>query len=124
MHPKIIAVAVVEHQGNYLIGQRPAGIPLAGYWEFPGGKVELGESPKDAAVRECQEETGLRIQVIGEYEPRSHRYEHGDVVVHFFRCKVDDEVHTNPLSPFQWVDRQRLSDYRFPEANADLLKIL
>jgi mutator protein MutT len=54
-----IAVAVVEHQGRFLIGKRPDDAALGGYWEFPGGKVEQGESPADAAIRECLEETGV-----------------------------------------------------------------
>ena len=50
--PTAIAVAVVEHDDRFLVGQRPAGKPLAGYWEFPGGRVEEGESPQQAAIRE------------------------------------------------------------------------
>ena len=58
-----IAVAVVERDGSFLIGLRTAGLSLAGMAEFPGGKVEPGESPSAAAVRECLEETGLQIEV-------------------------------------------------------------
>ena len=54
-----IAVAVVEHEGRVLIGQRPPGTALAGYWEFPGGKIGAGERAEEAARRECLEETGL-----------------------------------------------------------------
>lgn len=57
--PTPIAIAVVQHADQFLIGQRPAGLVLSGYWEFPGGKIQLGETPEAAAVRECLEETGL-----------------------------------------------------------------
>ena len=78
--PTIIAIAVVEHDDRFLIGQRPAGVALAGYWEFPGGKVEPDESPADAAVRECLEETGIQISVVGEYPTTRHQYDHDTLV--------------------------------------------
>jgi len=60
-----VAVAVIERDGQFLIAQRPAGVPLAGYWEFPGGKIEAGESLEAAAARECWEEAGLEIRITG-----------------------------------------------------------
>ena len=65
--PTAIAIAVVQDGERFLIGQRPPEKPLAGYWEFPGGRVEPGEMPGDAAVRECLEETGLHVVVEGSY---------------------------------------------------------
>ena len=59
----LIAIAVVEHEDRLLVGRRPAGVPLSGYCEFPGGKVKPNESSKEAAVRECLEETGLSVIV-------------------------------------------------------------
>ena len=66
--PTRIAIAVVEHAGRYLIGRRPDGVPLAGLWEFPGGKVQLSETAEQAAERECLEETGLEV-AVGEAYP-------------------------------------------------------
>ena len=57
--PIEVAIAVVEHRDRLLIGQRPTGVALAGYWEVPGGKLEPDESPADAAIRECREEYGF-----------------------------------------------------------------
>ena len=68
--PTDIAIAVVEQHGQFLIGQRPADVALGGLWEFPGGKVEPGELPVNAAIRECLEETGLVVRIsklIGVY---------------------------------------------------------
>ena len=73
----LIAIAVVEQDGRFLIGQRPPGVPLAGLWEFPGGKVEPGESPEQAAIRECREEAGIEVTIVGEYPDRMERYSHG-----------------------------------------------
>src|SRR4051812_46830278 len=60
----LVAIAVVEHDGKSLVGERPAGVALAGFAEFPGGKVEPGESPEAAAVRECIEESGLQVEIV------------------------------------------------------------
>jgi 8-oxo-dGTP diphosphatase len=118
-----IAVAVVEQDGHYLIGQRPAGVPLAGLWEFPGGKIEAGESPENAAVRETQEEAGIEIVVDGEYPEVVHQYDHGKLRLHFFRCRPRDD-RQSPTSRFQWVPRASLRNYEFPAANAGLIAYL
>ena len=68
-----IAVAVVEHDGRFLVGLRPAGKPLAGFSEFPGGKVHSGETPAEAAERECREETGLSVVVGASISDRRAR---------------------------------------------------
>ena len=83
---KIIAVAVVRHGDCFLAGLRPEGVPLAGFWEFPGGKVEPLETPADAAVRECREEAGLDVRVVGEYPPVDFDYPHGSLHLRFFAC--------------------------------------
>jgi mutator protein MutT len=121
--PTDIAIAVVEHEGRFLIGQRPQGVALAGLWEFPGGRVEPGESPAQAAVRECAEETGLVIEVYGEYPTHTEAYEHDNVRLHFFRCGVLGSE-SEPRPPFIWVARERLGDYAFPRGNDALLKLL
>jgi len=118
-----IAIAVVEHHGMYLIGQRPAGVPLAGLWEFPGGKVQSDETPEEAAVRECREETGLDVNVVGRYPNVEHQYEHGHVSLAFFACRLAN-ADQRPIPPFQWVAAARLGDFQFPAANAALIDSL
>ena len=83
-----IAIAVVERNGRFLVGQRPPGKPLAGFAEFPGGRVEAGETPEQAAIRECFEETGLSVAVVGRYDGRLHDYAHDRVHLHFFACRI------------------------------------
>lgn len=118
-----IAIAVVELDGRFLIGQRPPGVALAGLWEFPGGKVEPGETAESAAVRECQEETGLVVEVVGQYPTIEHTYAHGGVLLHFFQCRpVDRRV--LPAAHFQWIGRSELKDYAFPAANEAILRTL
>ena len=118
-----IAIAVVECDGQFLIGERPEGAPLAGYWEFPGGKVEPGESPREAAARECHEETGLEVIVGDEYPEVIHEYDHGKLRLHFFHASPSEFAQPTS-SRFHWVSRQQLADYKFPEANDALLALL
>ncbi len=119
-----IGVAVVEHEGRFLIGLRPAGGPLAGYWEFPGGKSRDGESPRDAAVRECREETGIRVRVVGEYPTANFDYDHGAVCLHFFACEPVGPSAKSLPARLKWVTREELREHTFPPANAALLEQL
>lgn len=121
--PTRIAIAVVEHERHYLIGQRPPGVPLAGLWEFPGGKIEPGEMPEAAALRECREEAGLDVVVVGTYPTVEHEYDHGRVSLTFFDCRPID-TRQPPKPPFEWVSVARLAEYNFPPANAALLEYL
>jgi 8-oxo-dGTP diphosphatase len=118
--PIAIAVAVVRHKGHVLIGRRPSGTPLAGFWEFPGGKVRPGESGEEAAVRECFEETGLRIRVSRMETEVAHRYDFGAVAIRFFAAEPADPSST-PTGPFRWVRIADLPEYRFPPANEAIL---
>src|SRR5262249_12678744 len=117
---KEIAVAVVEQDGCFLIGQRAADIPLAGMWEFPGGKVQDGEDANVAAIRECLEETGLHVEVVGEYPDVIHDYPHGRLHLRFVQCRPRD-AEAMPQLPFEWVARADLTKYEFPPANVALL---
>jgi mutator protein MutT len=119
----LIAIAVVEHEDRFLIGLRPDEIALGGLWEFPGGKVEPGEAAEDAALRECREETGLDVEIVGEYPPRLERYEHATVHLRFFACRPRNPSQGSH-GPFRWVSRSSLSDYAFPAGNRELLKTL
>lgn len=118
--PTEIAVAVVLCQGRALIGLRPAGVPLAGLWEFPGGKVLPGESPADAAARECREETGLAIRVDGLFCEVAHDYPHARLRLRFFTA-TPLKSNLSPIPPFRWIELARLADYQFPPANAEAI---
>lgn len=117
-----VAVAVVEHNGRFLVGQRPAGVPLAGYWEFPGGKARPGETLAAAAARECLEETGISVAVGATYATVTHAYEHGAVELHFLSATPLNALEPKP--PFRWVARQDLAGLQFPPANAEILQLL
>ena len=118
--PTVIAIAVVQDGDHFLVGQRPPEKPLAGYWEFPGGRVEPEERPGDAAVRECLEETGLHVVVEGSYGDWLQQYEHGTVRLFFFACRPLQPRQT-PRAPFRWVARVELASGRFPSGNDALI---
>ena len=117
--PQQIAIAVPQCQDTFLVGVRPEGVALAGYWEFPGGKIEPTESPAVAAARECFEETGIEVRVLFQYPSRRQRYAHSEVHLQFFACEPIGS--TRPRPPFRWVPRQDLTQLNFPEGNADLI---
>jgi mutator protein MutT len=122
--PTRIAVAVVEQDGQFLIGQRPPGVALAGLWEFPGGKVEPKETVNAAAERECFEETDLAVVAERELSKVTQHYAHGLVEVSFIACRptlasTKESAALRP--PFRWVARDELTRYEFPAANAELV---
>lgn len=123
--PTDIAIAVVEFNHRYLVGLRDARTVLAGYDEFPGGKVKPGETPAESARRECLEESGVSIEVEELIVPVvEHAYAHGELRLHFFRGRVSNETDATPKPPFRWVDAKELSQLRFPEANQVVIEAL
>jgi 8-oxo-dGTP diphosphatase len=94
----VAAAVLLRKDGSYLLGQRAADTFYPGYWEFPGGKVESGEAPRDALIRELHEELGIDDVQCYPWIVREHRYEHAHVKLHFFRVtewrgELRDHVH-------------------------------
>jgi 8-oxo-dGTP diphosphatase len=117
-----VAIALVAHNGCFLVGRRGPDGPLAGFFEFPGGKCNPDESPNACAVRECLEETGLAIEVIRLRRDVLHTYPYGAVHLHFFDCRVVPGHEPNPLQlGFIWVPTAELLDFSFPEPNQALV---
>ena len=123
--PVRVGIGLVERSGRYLVRQRPPGRIMQGVWEFPGGKCEPGESPGDAARRECREETGRDVTVQRLRRVVSHRYPHGWVELSFFDCTLSDQS-AEPVegSGFVWVAAADLASLKFPGANEAVLQEL
>jgi len=122
---KEIVVAVIEKDGRYLLGKRGTEGMLAGLWEFPGGKLETGESHQEALVRECQEELGVDVSVGGMIASVNHAYTHLKVTLNVYRCtiksgKPKSKVHTE----LTWVAPEQFDDYAFPKGNHKFLDLL
>jgi 8-oxo-dGTP diphosphatase len=123
--PKAIGIAVVEHNGAYLVGRRGEGGPLPGYAEFPGGKCLPGEPPADCACRECLEETGLEVVPVKLLCDVRHSYPHGTVHLHFWLCRAArPELIAAEHLGFRWIPTLELPAHRFPEANSGLIALL
>ena len=118
-----IGIAVVERTGEYLVGIRDAQSHLPGKAEFPGGKCEPGEPSAACAVRECLEETGLKVDVDRLLYERDFDYEHARVRLSFFLCRP---IGTSDAAPtgWQWIPAAQLTDLDFPEANAPVIQLL
>lgn len=122
MAPTPIGIAVVIHDGQCLVGTRPAGVPLAGQLEFPGGKCRPGENSRSAAVRECLEETGLEVAPRELLSEVTHRYAHGELLLHFWLCRpTANAIQQAPHDEFDWVALGELDANQFPAANAGLI---
>ncbi len=95
----VAAAVITRPDGSFLLGRRAPGTFYPGYWEFPGGKVEPGETPRDALIRELHEELGLRVETAWPWITREHDYEHAHVRLHFFEVprwsgEITDHIHS------------------------------
>lgn len=122
---KEIVVAAIAQDGAYLVGRRPAEGLLGGLWEFPGGKVEPGESHQQALARECREELGIEVSVGGMVACVNHAYTHFKVTLNIYRCKVQSGkpkpgIHTE----LKWLRPEEFPEYAFPKANHKFLGLL
>lgn len=120
----VVVAAVIERDGRMLVTRRLHGTHLAGRWEFPGGKIEPGE-PLDLALRrELTEELGVSARVGAEIFSVEHAYPARTVRLHFFACQTDDAPRAMLGQEMRWVTRAELGDLEFPEADAELIRIL
>jgi len=115
----VVGIGLIWSDDRLAVGIRSLGSALAGRHEFPGGKCHPGESPGAAALRECEEETGLAVELLGLRLRTEHRYAHGLIDLHFFDCRALSASELKP--PFQWIPVAELGALHFPEGNYELL---
>ena len=123
----VAAVALVDVDGRVLIARRPEGKPMAGLWEFPGGKVDDGESPETALIRELAEELGIDVTVscLAPLTFASHAYENFHLLMPLYVCRVwDGAVRALEGQALAWVRPARLKDYPMPPADLPLIAML
>ena len=122
-----IALALILHatNGTLLIARRKDGVHKAGFWEFPGGKCEDGETPADCAIRETREETGLEVAILEAWPSIAYEYPERMVILHPFLCQARaGNAQPRESKQLAWVQPQQLDAYCFPEANAPILERL
>lgn len=120
----VVAAAVIERDDRFLLTRRQRGVHLEGYWEFPGGKCEPGETHAACLVREIREELGVEAAVGGEVFTTTHAYPDRRVELHFLRCEVDGAPAPQLGQETRWVAREELAALEFPPADTELIQIL
>jgi 8-oxo-dGTP diphosphatase len=123
----VVACALVDADGRVLLAKRPPGKPLAGLWEFPGGKVETGETPEAALIRELKEELDIDVtaKCLAPLSFASHSYPEFHLLMPLYVCRRWE----GDIAPLQgqqlaWVRAQKLADYAMPPADEPLKAVL
>ena len=122
--PKVISVtaAILTHEGRILIARRPTGDRLAGFWEFPGGKLEIGETPRDCLQRELYEEFGIQTRIGPFFDQTAYRYDHMAVHLLVFRAELEGgELKPAVHDAIRWVTPDEMRRYRFAPADRPIV---
>lgn len=121
----VVAAGLIHKDGKLLITQRPRGSHGALKWEFPGGKLEENEDPKECLRREIREELGVKVEVERIEDVVFHRYADRSVLLLFYNCKfVSGEPENKQCHDFAWTLPQNLPDFDFMEADLDFIRRL
>lgn len=122
-----IAIGLVHDNGDLLITKRKPDAHLGSLWEFPGGKIQHNESPKDAVYREMLEEVGLEVEVGELFHQETAHYSERSVCLYFFDCRKknpDATAQTLEVTECRWVNPSQLDGFEFPQGNKTLLQRL
>lgn len=123
----VSAVALIDVDGRVLLAQRPEGKPMAGLWEFPGGKIETGETPEAALIRELQEELGINTwaSCLAPLTFASHSYDDFHLMMPLFACrKWEGTPRGREGQVLKWVTPAQMRDYPMPAADIPLIAVL
>lgn len=125
MQPLIVTAAVIRSGDFVLITRRPDGKPHAGMWEFPGGKLDDNESPRDCLRREILEELGLEVAVGDILETAHYRYDWGPVLILAFECRpLSGEIRNLQVAEHRWVAPQDLTSFALLPADYPIVETL
>ena len=117
--------AVIERNGKFLITKRMETSPMGHCWEFPGGKIEPGETKEQCAIRECQEEIDVTVEPIKIIKEVEFDYPHGLIELTFMHCRLEvGEPKLIQCRDARWVFPHEFSDYEFPPADVEVIEEL
>ncbi|MGH9257971.1 MAG: (deoxy)nucleoside triphosphate pyrophosphohydrolase [Vicinamibacterales bacterium] len=117
----VVVAAVIEQHRRFLVTRRQPGVHLAGMWEFPGGKIDPGESHAAGLTREIREELGVDIEVGELTHETTHAYAERTVAIYFYRCTLQGTPRPLLGQDMQWVGRADLPSLGFPAADSELI---
>ena len=123
----VVAVALIDPDGRVLIAQRPEGKSMAGLWEFPGGKIEAGERPEDALIRELAEELNIAVKeaCLAPFTFASHTYNEFHLLMPLYVCRRwDGTPQPRHHAALKWARPKDLANYPMPAADLPLIPML
>jgi 8-oxo-dGTP diphosphatase len=119
----IVTAAIIEKDNRLLIAQREGGSHMEYKWEFPGGKLEPGETPEECIVREIKEELDMKIEVLDIYKVVQFKYMEKDILLLAYKCRLlEGEGKTIECNDFRWVKRDELNNFDFVPADVAIVE--
>lgn len=120
-----VTAAVIRQNNKLLICQRPQNKSCALLWEFPGGKIEFGETPEQCIIRECQEELGIEIIVHQKLTEINYDYPSRSIRLHFFLCTISTgEIQVQEHQAITWITPKEIPEFEFCPADAKMLSTI
>lgn len=120
-----VTAAVLEKDGKYIIAQRKRSDPLSGKWEFPGGKIEPGETPEECLARELKEELGIAVAVDEHLGSHIHHYDHISIELMAYRATwVSGAITMKDHNDYRWVSADNLDEFEFSPADMPFVEML
>lgn len=122
---EVVAAIIINEAGEILIAQRKANKSMGGLWEFPGGKIETGETPEDSLIREIKEEMNIDIEVQQYFGENIHNY--GDKIIKlmaYYAKKIKGEIKLQDHESCKWVMPKALKEYKFSAADQPFVEEL
>lgn len=120
----VVVAAIIEQDDRFLLTRRQKGAHLEGLWEFPGGKIDVGETHTEALARELREELDVDVDVADLRFHTTHDYDDRSVALYFYRCRLRGTPRPLLGQQMRWVARGELAGLAFPPADAELIKML
>lgn len=119
-----VAAALIERDNEFLIARRAPGKHLAGYWEFPGGKIEKDETPETCLIRELNEELNVHIAVLEYLGDSKHKYDYKEINLKAYLCRIiEGAIQLNDHDKVAWVTLEKIEKYKLAPADIPILKL-
>lgn len=120
-----VVAAIIKRDDKHLITRRGPSSHLAGFWEFPGGKIEPGETPEESLMREIKEELDITISVGAFFMENNHIYPSKKIKLIAFFCEIaEGQITLKDHDSFEWVSREQFGNYQFAPADIPFVKAL